>query len=413
LRTFKAHQTLFVKIQNSWVNCFFPLSLLALVLSFIYHNFPIAIPLFFAGMFDIMVLVITFSFIINGEKGRVTTIIRFFGIPIRIVTYQMDAIKDIWLSFKKIKYNVGVPSGGEIDGTAESIRYELSLYFKLTGKEEWKRVASFKLTDPGRSYEPLLKKILEFFPHVEMERNIRHLDILPKRPWKNTDKIAEILKTVNDYELPPPGLEQKYIDSIKPLSIDNSGDLIIIGARGHPTKDCLNHVSNSNELKCVVMWCDDIEEIPESEQMPNLIILDLSRNKISRIEHLQSYLNLKSLNLSHNNISRIENLGCLEHLEELWLCSNNIERIEGLDKLPNLRRLYLGDNHVVRIENLESLKNLEILCLDRNQLTRIENLGALHELRALNLWNNRITSRAGLETCPWVKVVHLQGNPIP
>lgn len=53
-------------------------------------------------------------------------------------------------------------------------------------------------------------------------------------------------------------------------------------------------------------------------------ILDISFNRITKIENLDNLTNLKRLFLINNKITKIENVGHLENLELLELGSNRI-----------------------------------------------------------------------------------------
>lgn len=52
------------------------------------------------------------------------------------------------------------------------------------------------------------------------------------------------------------------------------------------------------------------------------------------------------LDISFNRLKKIENLGTLKKLKKLYLCSNKIEKIENLEQLENLESLELGDNRI-------------------------------------------------------------------
>lgn len=102
---------------------------------------------------------------------------------------------------------------------------------------------------------------------------------------------------------------------------------------------------------------------------PKLELLDLSFNKIMRIENLQVLISLKELALHGNNITKIENLSHLKNLKKLHLSSNKIKRIEGLEKL-NLDELQLYSNEIEYIRPLIKLKSVEKFSITNNPLIR-------------------------------------------
>lgn len=125
--------------------------------------------------------------------------------------------------------------------------------------------------------------------------------------------------------------------------------------------------------------------------------LDISFNRVRKIENLEGLINLKKIFLCANKISRIENLNHLKNLEHLELGDNQIrvgkaplginsitihvcellcpylsiwklfvlffllQVIENLDGLTNLNSIFLGKNKITKLQNLDSLINLKIL----------------------------------------------------
>lgn len=93
-------------------------------------------------------------------------------------------------------------------------------------------------------------------------------------------------------------------------------------------------------LSCGTFQLTKIENL---ETLVNLEEIDLSFNRIERIEGLGTPTNL---NLVHNKLVKIDNLKNLTALEYLELGDNKIKKIEGLEKNANIVRLFLGANQV-------------------------------------------------------------------
>ncbi|OQV15264.1 putative Protein phosphatase 1 regulatory subunit 7 [Hypsibius exemplaris] len=139
-------------------------------------------------------------------------------------------------------------------------------------------------------------------------------------------------------------------------------------------------------------------------------VLDLSFNRIGRIENLNSLTCLKKLFLESNRIEKMENLSHLVNLELLELGCNRIRVIEGLENLRNITALYLGKIKLSKIAHLEHHPKLTILSLQSNRLTKIEGLDTLVNLLALqtlDLASNRITK---LENVNHLKGLEEFGN---
>ena len=81
-------------------------------------------------------------------------------------------------------------------------------------------------------------------------------------------------------------------------------------------------------------------------------------------------LELEHLNLSYNKITKIEGLGNLTKLIFLFLSNNEITKIEGLGNLTKLFGLYISYNKITKIENLDKLMNIGDLYLDNNKISQ-------------------------------------------
>ena len=68
--------------------------------------------------------------------------------------------------------------------------------------------------------------------------------------------------------------------------------------------------------------------------------------------------NLRILNLSYNAITKITNMQALKRLRDLNLAENAIASMHGIGDLPALRRLNLSGNRIKRISHeIQRLEN--------------------------------------------------------
>ena len=109
---------------------------------------------------------------------------------------------------------------------------------------------------------------------------------------------------------------------------------------------------------------------------------------------LRQLTSLKKLDLSFNKITKIDNLDVLKELRELNLSFNRIETMENLGKIVNLRLVNLSHNKIRRLENLKNLRKLEVLSITGNLLEDLTVYGTglepLLELKELNAGKNKI-----------------------
>jgi internalin A len=153
---------------------------------------------------------------------------------------------------------------------------------------------------------------------------------------------------------------------------------------------------------------------------------DLYDNDISEIRYFSNvhqsfkFQNLRVLDLSYNKLQKLNGLDDLANtLEELYLIHNDITVVAGLDKLVNLKILELGDNEIYKIDDaLENLVNLKELYLGSNNLDDLAIQNTFKNLSSLELFSgqaNLITSLENvftIENNPNLKNLFLGQNPI-
>ena len=189
----------------------------------------------------------------------------------------------------------------------------------------------------------------------------------------------------------------KYYCPIRSTSIDKNTQLLIEFNKKYKT---------------------DIEDIDAEEiNLENENIKNEGTKELLKIE----FSNLKKLNLSENNIETIKYLNNNEpNLVILNLTRNKIQKINIFENsdYPRLKELYLSKNNISDINPLGKAKfpKLEILHLNKNQITDISILKSVNfnELKELNLGNNNISDINILENAnfPNLEKLILNGNGI-
>ncbi|XP_036390534.1 toll-like receptor 13 [Megalops cyprinoides] len=135
--------------------------------------------------------------------------------------------------------------------------------------------------------------------------------------------------------------------------------------------------------------------------LPNLEVLDLSRNIINKLTcfDFANLTKLRRLHLSDNHISSITNclFKDLKSLKVLWLPSNKLLTIKDafITGLQNLEILELEFNKISSVEKgtFKNLKSLKYLSLTDNQISVIEEnaFAGLENLTQLLLASNKIS----------------------
>ena len=165
--------------------------------------------------------------------------------------------------------------------------------------------------------------------------------------------------------------------------------LNLILVRNYLTSNDINNILqlamfkfSLNKISKINLTANNIELIPDSfKSLPELKILILNNNKITKISNLENVKNLEILELRGNKITKIENLNNLKNLKKLTLSCNLINNIEESDFpiIDTLIELGLFGNYL-GIENKKYDKNIN----DKN-IKILKNLTENIKLKFRNL----------------------------
>mmetsp|Transcript_5088 Transcript_5088/g.13666 ORF Transcript_5088/g.13666 Transcript_5088/m.13666 type:complete len:384 (-) Transcript_5088:249-1400(-) len=178
----------------------------------------------------------------------------------------------------------------------------------------------------------------------------------------------------------------------------------------------IERLEQCTAMERLVLRQNEIELITGLGELRNLVELDLYMNEIRDLPEgcFQALTKLERLDLSFNQIRDLTKLRPheLPLLKELYLISNKITAIDGLERLTCLELLELGDNRIRVIEKLDAQAALRSLWLGRNKIARLENFGALKNLRILSLQSNRIVKLENLEPLEQLEELYLSHNGV-
>jgi len=108
-----------------------------------------------------------------------------------------------------------------------------------------------------------------------------------------------------------------------------------------------------------------------------------------------------SLNLENFGIKteHLRIINKLENLEFLNLTSNKISKMEGVKKNKLLKTIELIDNLITKIEGLEESESLKCLNLYENKITAINGISSLYNpnLSSIDLVDNEISDASGIK----------------
>ncbi|CAL6005552.1 Conserved_hypothetical protein [Hexamita inflata] len=200
-------------------------------------------------------------------------------------------------------------------------------------------------------------------------------------------------------------------NSISNLNTQNLQDLVSLNLIRN-TISSLNFLGDLTNLTQLYLGKNRISELEPLNDLKNLQILYLYFNKISDLSALKGLTNLQILHLMGNQIEILDPLENLFNLTTLVLKSNKIQNLEPLRKLTNLKILLLGDNQIQNIEPLSDLTNLTSLYLRTNKIECIDALEKLTELTELGLWENNISKIDSIEKLTKLEILDIHTNKI-
>lgn len=107
----------------------------------------------------------------------------------------------------------------------------------------------------------------------------------------------------------------------------------------------------------------DIDDLAGAEHCVNITAMNLSGNRLVKLNHLSGLIKLESLYLSENAIEDIRCLSTLAGLRELDLSFNQVEDISVLLELPLLQYVNLVDNPVKNTYVIDELSGKGVIVI--------------------------------------------------
>nr|XP_026693582.1 nischarin isoform X2 [Ciona intestinalis] len=237
------------------------------------------------------------------------------------------------------------------------------------------------------------------FGHVlDFVQKLRHLHIQCQRGFiKQSNIVAQELS-----------FDLSLFRSLEQLTMDRCGpeQVRVVSC----LRRTLNTLSIHHSLTTIqsVLIEEAHENLPTSEVDPasiwsKLVTADFSENEISEIDiSVRLLVMVDFLDLSKNKISKIENLQYLSQLVFLDLSNNEIAEIElAHAKLGNVKTLNLSCNKLKSLEGLGKMYSLEVLDLSKNQINEIrsvDHVSKLPCLTKLSLQSNPISEEVDYRT---------------
>jgi len=140
----------------------------------------------------------------------------------------------------------------------------------------------------------------------------------------------------------------------------------------------------------------------------------MSRNRLTSLLSINTP-RLKYLNVSNNRLTRLNGLEILTNLNILLATSNQLLTTIGLQGCTHLLHIDVSDNHLVEMEQLDQCPLLITIKATSNALIQIPNLFNGILLHELDLSSNSLTSFDELSIGSWLPFLthlHLANNSL-
>jgi Leucine-rich repeat (LRR) protein len=148
-------------------------------------------------------------------------------------------------------------------------------------------------------------------------------------------------------------------------------------------------ISKASDLIPNAIFKDRLQK--ETNIIENVYSIDLSVSNLEKIpDNLDKFINLKSLDLSDNKIRKIEKLDKCVNLTRLNLSNNKIDIMEGLDKLTDLKILKINNNYIFNMKGIHRCRKLMNIDLKFNKIKIISYLNNFPDLIKFNVEGNFI-----------------------
>ncbi|CAL6066353.1 leucine-rich_repeat domain-containing protein [Hexamita inflata] len=136
-------------------------------------------------------------------------------------------------------------------------------------------------------------------------------------------------------------------------------------------------------------WEAQLEDINCVRNFSNLLILDVSYNRLQEVSALSEESQLIDLNIEGNKIKTIAPLDKLKNLQKLNINDNPIE-IFSIKNKYSLHILLMRNTTNENLEDIQHLCNLQTLDISNNKLNNLEFLKFLINLEVIDISGNNI-----------------------
>jgi Leucine-rich repeat (LRR) protein len=204
---------------------------------------------------------------------------------------------------------------------------------------------------------------------TESEYSINFNDLKYKKYRKlDPTKITTFRKSNKDYN-----------EKLEKIYLNTNLDTI-----KYRLKECIKNGKKILDLKYL-----ELKMFPDldSDIIENLEELYIGNNELESLPDLNHFKNLLVLDISINKINKLKKMP--KKLIEFTCFDNKIEDISNISVCANLKTLFISNNLITSLDFLNNHQNLEILMANNNKISDIPQ--NIIKIRKIHIRNNNIT----------------------
>jgi len=141
----------------------------------------------------------------------------------------------------------------------------------------------------------------------------------------------------------------------------------------HNKIEAMSDLSDHKSLNKLILDYNSITEIFGLQGCRRLKVLSIANNLLEKLSGLEK-LPLTYLDLSNNKIRRVENIGTLKDLQIFDLSYNSIRSLRGIQSHDLLHTLKLSNNELIDLSEVRYIRDLPLLRVLDLSLNPIQNL---------------------------------------
>jgi Leucine-rich repeat (LRR) protein len=211
--------------------------------------------------------------------------------------------------------------------------------------------------------------------------------------------------------------EGKWIGNINSLTYQR-GPILVNGGTDYERGDIhtLDDIVHFHNLSTIEVDYNDLENIDALEKLTNkeeVHNLYFNETSISDIRALSGFCGLERVSFSKNTAIRdISALREKPELLEVNLCRNRISDISSLAGATKMKVLYLESNPIRNISALSEMRELYYLGLYETFVSDLKPLSGLSDLQTLDLDETPVFNLAPLRECTGLETLYLRKTKV-